>query len=63
MDGIESIGAVRGKDSTTEGTMDCLLSTLLTELDGVNSTISGFDRKETAAKIAISGSTSLITRR
>ncbi|KAG7340027.1 ATPase AAA [Nitzschia inconspicua] len=34
MDGIENIAAVRGNDNTTEGTMDRLLSTLLTELDG-----------------------------
>ena len=35
MDGIENIAAVRGNDNTTEGTMDRVLSTLLTELDGV----------------------------
>lgn len=35
MDGIENVAAVRGNDSTTEGTMDRVLSTLLTELDGV----------------------------
>ena len=35
LDGIESIAPVRGADTTTEGTMDRLLSTLLTELDGV----------------------------
>jgi SpoVK/Ycf46/Vps4 family AAA+-type ATPase len=35
LDGIENIGAVRGNDNTTEGTMDRVLSTLLTELDGV----------------------------
>lgn len=37
MDGIENIAAVRGNDNTTEGTMDRVLSTLLTELDGVDS--------------------------
>ena len=37
LDGIENIAAVRGNDNTTEGTMDRLLSTLLTELDGVDS--------------------------
>ncbi len=37
MDGIETIAPVRGKDNTTEGTMDRLLSTLLIEMDGVGS--------------------------
>ena len=37
MDGIENIAAVRGNDNTTEGTMDRVLSTLLTEIDGVDS--------------------------
>eukprot|EP00980_Cylindrotheca_fusiformis_P006260 scaffold1340_cov122-Cylindrotheca_fusiformis.AAC.3 len=37
MDGIETVAAVRGNDNTTEGTMDRVLSTLLTELDGVDS--------------------------
>eukprot|EP00536_Pseudo-nitzschia_multiseries_P002275 jgi/Psemu1/322485/estExt_fgenesh1_pg.C_300030 len=37
MDGIENIAAVRGNDTTTEGTMDRVLSTLLTELDGAES--------------------------
>jgi SpoVK/Ycf46/Vps4 family AAA+-type ATPase len=37
MDGIENVAAVRGHDNTTEGTMDRVLSTLLTELDGVDS--------------------------
>jgi SpoVK/Ycf46/Vps4 family AAA+-type ATPase len=36
LDGIDTIAAVRGNDTTTEGTMDRLLSTLLTELDGVD---------------------------
>jgi SpoVK/Ycf46/Vps4 family AAA+-type ATPase len=36
MDAIENIAAVRGNDYTTEGTMDRVLSTLLTELDGVD---------------------------
>jgi SpoVK/Ycf46/Vps4 family AAA+-type ATPase len=39
MDGIENIAAVRGHDNTTEGTMDRILSTLLTELDGVDSNV------------------------
>ncbi len=37
LDGIENIAPVRGHDNTTEGTMDRLLSTLLTEMDGVMS--------------------------
>ena len=37
LDGIENIAPVRGHDNTTEGTMDRLLSTLLTEMDGVTS--------------------------
>jgi SpoVK/Ycf46/Vps4 family AAA+-type ATPase len=37
MDGIENVAAVRGNDNTTEGTMDRVISTLLTELDGVDS--------------------------
>jgi len=36
LDGIENIAPVRGYDNTTEGTMDRLLSTLLTEIDGVS---------------------------
>ena len=36
LDGIDIIAAVRGKDNTTEGTMDRLLSTLLIEMDGVS---------------------------
>ena len=39
MDGIENIAALRGHDNTTEGTMDRILSTLLTELDGVESNL------------------------
>jgi SpoVK/Ycf46/Vps4 family AAA+-type ATPase len=36
MDGLENVATVRGNDMTTEGTMDRVLSTLLTELDGVD---------------------------
>jgi transitional endoplasmic reticulum ATPase len=36
MDGIENVAAIRGNDTTTEGTMDRILSTLLIELDGVD---------------------------
>ena len=35
LDDIAIISSVRGRDNTTEGTMDRVLSTLLTELDGV----------------------------
>jgi SpoVK/Ycf46/Vps4 family AAA+-type ATPase len=35
LEGIENIAAVRGNDPTTEGTLDRVLSTLLTELDGI----------------------------
>lgn len=51
MDGIENIAAVRGHDNTTEGTMDRILSTLLVELDGVDSQSDG------AGKIAVIGIT------
>ncbi|GAX23692.1 hypothetical protein FisN_12Hh269 [Fistulifera solaris] len=36
LEGIENIAAVRGNDPTTEGTLDRVLATLLTEMDGVN---------------------------
>lgn len=36
MDGIENVAPLRGHDNTTEGTMDRLLSTLLTEMDGID---------------------------
>lgn len=36
LEGIENIAAVRGNDTTTEGTLDRVLATLLTEMDGVN---------------------------
>ena len=36
LDGIETVASVRGGHNDTEGTMDRLLSTLLTELDGVH---------------------------
>jgi len=35
LDGIENIAPVRGNDNTSEGTMDRILSTLLTEMDGI----------------------------
>ena len=36
LDAIENIAAVRGNDTTTEGTLDRVLSTLLVQLDGVD---------------------------
>jgi SpoVK/Ycf46/Vps4 family AAA+-type ATPase len=51
MDGIENIAAVRGHDNTTEGTMDRILSTLLVELDGIES------QSDNAGKIAVIGIT------
>jgi SpoVK/Ycf46/Vps4 family AAA+-type ATPase len=36
LDGIENIASPRGADSTSEGTMDRVLSTLLVELDGID---------------------------
>ena len=36
LEGIENIASVRGNDNTTEGTMDRILSTLLTEMDGIS---------------------------
>lgn len=35
LDGIENVAHRRGNDSTTEGTMDRILSTFLTEMDGI----------------------------
>jgi transitional endoplasmic reticulum ATPase len=35
IDGIDSVALRRGNDNTTEGTMDRVLSTFLTELDGI----------------------------
>jgi SpoVK/Ycf46/Vps4 family AAA+-type ATPase len=36
LDGIETISRVRGNDNTSHGTMDRILSTLLTEMDGID---------------------------
>ena len=44
LEGIENIAAVRGNDSTTEGTLDRLLSTLLVELDGIGGSLVYGDR-------------------
>jgi len=53
MDGLENVAAVRGYDNTTEGTMDRVLSTLLTELDGVDNGT----QQSTGGKIAVIGIT------
>ena len=37
IDGIESVAPKRGNDNTSEGTMDRVLSTFLTEMDGIES--------------------------
>ena len=37
LDGLENVATIRGHDATTEGTMDRVLSSLLIELDGVDS--------------------------
>ena len=37
LDGIENIAGPRGNDTTTEGSMDRILSTLLIEMDGIES--------------------------
>eukprot|EP00546_Thalassionema_frauenfeldii_P010141 CAMPEP_0178929686 /NCGR_PEP_ID=MMETSP0786-20121207/20762_1 /TAXON_ID=186022 /ORGANISM="Thalassionema frauenfeldii, Strain CCMP 1798" /LENGTH=584 /DNA_ID=CAMNT_0020606019 /DNA_START=154 /DNA_END=1908 /DNA_ORIENTATION=- len=55
LEGIENIAALRGNDTTTHGTMDRILSTLLIELDGIDSTAPG--SKEEAAKFALIGIT------
>lgn len=53
LDGIENIAAVRGNDNTTEGTMDRVLSTLLTELDGVDADGFSVDNSSCLAIIGI----------
>jgi SpoVK/Ycf46/Vps4 family AAA+-type ATPase len=53
MDGIENVAAVRGHDNTTEGTMDRVLSTLLTSLDGVDTAPTSTDEPATLAIIGI----------
>jgi len=46
LDGIDNIAPIRGNDNTTEGTMDRLLSTLLTEMDGIMEESQGRNRLE-----------------
>ena len=56
LDGIENVAAVRGNDNTTEGTMDRILSTLLIELDGVDTHSSQYSGHP-HGKIAVIGCT------
>ena len=51
LEGIENIAATRGSDSTTEGSLDRVLSTLLVELDGVE------DHQPLHGGIAVIGTT------
>ena len=53
LDGIENIAQVRGHDTTTEGTMDRLLSTLLIEMDGASSNIVEKDKIYNIAIIGV----------
>ena len=41
LDGIENVAPRRGNDCTTEGTMDRVLSTFLTEMDGIGNELAG----------------------
>lgn len=41
LDGIENVAPRRGNDCTTEGTMDRVLSTFLTEMDGISDGAAG----------------------
>jgi SpoVK/Ycf46/Vps4 family AAA+-type ATPase len=53
LDDVATIASVRGNDNTTEGTMDRVLSTLLTELDGVDRQISSSSEAKSFAVIGI----------
>jgi len=53
LDGIESVALKRGNDNTTEGTMDRVLSTFLTELDGIETGGDG----STSGNVAVIGIT------
>ncbi|KAL7521817.1 hypothetical protein ACHAWX_006506 [Stephanocyclus meneghinianus] len=52
LDGIENVAPRRGNDCTTEGTMDRVLSTFLTEMDGVND-----DCDDASGNVAVIGIT------
>ncbi len=56
LDGIEHIAPVRGKDNTTQGTMDRVLSTMLTEMDGI-----GGDASAMSKRVAVIGITTDVT--
>jgi SpoVK/Ycf46/Vps4 family AAA+-type ATPase len=56
LDGLENIARVRGNDSTTYGTLDRILSVLLTEIDGVSINDEG-DGGIADARIAVIGIT------
>jgi len=55
LDGIESVALKRGNDNTTEGTMDRVLSTFLTELDGIET--GGGGDGTTSGNVAVIGIT------
>ena len=55
LDGIESVALKRGNDNTTEGTMDRVLSTFLTELDGIETGSEGDGA--TSGNVAVIGIT------
>uniref|UniRef100_A0A6T8IJ09 AAA+ ATPase domain-containing protein n=1 Tax=Proboscia inermis TaxID=420281 RepID=A0A6T8IJ09_9STRA len=58
LDGIENIAGVRGNDMTTEGTMDRMLSTLLTEMDGVETEEGGtINNDDDRGRVAVIGIT------
>lgn len=44
-DNIDSIAPIRGNDTTTERSLDRMLSTLLTEIDGITSNKSDFEKR------------------
>jgi len=56
LDGVEHIAPVRGKDNTTQGTMDRVLSTMLTEMDGI-----GGDASAMSKRVAVIGITTDVT--
>eukprot|EP00590_Aulacoseira_subarctica_P003562 CAMPEP_0172434974 /NCGR_PEP_ID=MMETSP1064-20121228/70921_1 /TAXON_ID=202472 /ORGANISM="Aulacoseira subarctica , Strain CCAP 1002/5" /LENGTH=784 /DNA_ID=CAMNT_0013183241 /DNA_START=8 /DNA_END=2359 /DNA_ORIENTATION=- len=56
LDGLENIARVRGNDNTTYGTLDRILSVLLTEMDGISSS-GDDDGRSTDARIAVIGIT------
>ena len=52
LDGIENVAPRRGNDCTTEGTMDRVLSTFLTEMDGI-----GDDEGRSSGNVGVIGIT------